>query len=85
MKYDALPPGVTPLGIGRRTAAQYLGVSVGLFDRMVCDGRMPKPKQINQRKVWDTIELSIKFRELPSDDDEEISDNEWDTHLEGRV
>jgi hypothetical protein len=31
----------------------YLGVSPGKFDELVRDGRMPPPKRIDGRKVWD--------------------------------
>jgi hypothetical protein len=41
---------------------------------MVGDGRMPKPKLINSRKVWDRMALAEAFAALPSDDDA----NPWD-------
>jgi predicted DNA-binding transcriptional regulator AlpA len=41
-----------PLGLSRVEAAQYIGVSPSTFDKMVADGRMPKPISINARKVW---------------------------------
>jgi predicted DNA-binding transcriptional regulator AlpA len=42
-------------------AAAYIGVSPTLFDEMVKDGRMPKPKRINGRVVWDRLELDEAF------------------------
>jgi hypothetical protein len=36
-----------------------------LFDVMVADGRMPPPKQINARLVWDLRELDDAFDALP--------------------
>ena len=42
-----------PRGLSRPQAAAYVGVSPGLFDEMVRDGRMPQPKRINSRLVWD--------------------------------
>jgi predicted DNA-binding transcriptional regulator AlpA len=35
-------------------AAQYVGISVGTFDKLVTDGRMPPPKRIDSRKVWES-------------------------------
>src|SRR5438270_13850392 len=48
---SALPP----RGLSRNQAAGYIGVSPSLFDKMVADGRMPGPKRINKRTVWDRI------------------------------
>jgi predicted DNA-binding transcriptional regulator AlpA len=50
-------------------AATYIGVSPTLFDEMVNDGRMPKPKLINSRTVWDRFALDDAFAALPSDED----------------
>jgi hypothetical protein len=36
---------------------------------MVADARMPAPKRINARTVWDVRQLDIAFDALPSDDD----------------
>ena len=40
-------------------------MSPSLFDEMVGDGRMPGPKRINTRTVWDRIELDEAFAALP--------------------
>jgi hypothetical protein len=37
------------------------------FDGMVRDGRMPPPKRINARTVWDIRQLDEAFMALPSD------------------
>lgn len=60
-----LPPNLPPRGLSRVEAAGYIGVSVGLFDAMVKDGRMPPPKQINARAVWDRRRLDDAFEALP--------------------
>jgi predicted DNA-binding transcriptional regulator AlpA len=52
-------------GLGRVRAAAYVGVSPGKFDEMVADGRMPRPKEIDRRLVWDVRELDTAFDELP--------------------
>ena len=41
---------------------------------MVKDGRMPRPKTINSRKVWDRQMLDEAFSALP----DEESRNPWD-------
>lgn len=48
-------------------AAAYIGVSPTLFDILVNDGRMPRSKQINTRKVWDLRKLDLAFEALPED------------------
>ncbi len=54
-----------PRGMGRLEAARYIGVGPDLFDEMVADRRMPKPREINRRVIWDRAELDIAFSELP--------------------
>ena len=56
---------IEPRGLKRVHAAAYVGVSPSLFDEMVADGRMPHPKQVNSRKVWDRRELDVSFDALP--------------------
>jgi predicted DNA-binding transcriptional regulator AlpA len=75
---SALPPGSLPRGMSRVQAAQYVGVSASLFDEMVTDGRMPKPKTINSRVVWDRNRLDEAFEDLPDKD----SGNPWDEAAE---
>lgn len=57
-----------PRGLSRDEAARYIGVGVTLFEEMVRDGRMPKPKRANSRNLWDRVLLDIAFTELPSDE-----------------
>jgi hypothetical protein len=63
-----------PRGLSRIEAAAYVGVSASLFDLMVHDGRMPGPKLINTRTVWDRFALDRAFEALPDRD----SQNPWD-------
>ncbi|HRJ59999.1 MAG TPA: hypothetical protein PKZ99_02345, partial [Azospirillaceae bacterium] len=63
-----------PLGVARDEAAAFVGVSVSKFDQMVNDGRMPPPKRIDGRKVWDVRRLTAAFDDLPDDD----APNPWD-------
>jgi hypothetical protein len=43
---------------------------------MVKDGRMPAPKRINSRTVWDRLQLDVSFAALPSND--ASATNPWD-------
>lgn len=56
---------IEPRGLSRIRAAEYLGISPSLFDDMVRDGRMPRPKRINSRTVWDRRQLDHAFEALP--------------------
>ena len=61
----SLIPASEKLGLSRAEASEYVGVGVTLFDAMVCDGRMPPPKQMNHRLVWSRPELERWFADLP--------------------
>ena len=71
---DILPPSLAPRGLSRVQSAVYVGVGATLFDEMVEDGRMPSPKRINSKTIWDRLALDEAFAALPSDDDA----NPWD-------
>jgi predicted DNA-binding transcriptional regulator AlpA len=72
---NILPQSLAPRGLSREQAAAYVGVSPSLFDILVKDGRMPGPKRINARTVWDRIDVDAAFTALPSNDDPV---NPWD-------
>lgn len=55
-----------PRGLNREQAAEYVGVGATLFDRMVRDGRMPKCKPIDGRRVWDRKQLDAALDALPN-------------------
>jgi hypothetical protein len=74
---DVLPPSLPPRGLSRVAAAEYIGVGVTLFEEMVADGRMPRPKRINNRKVWDRHALDAAFAALPNDGEEDRADDVW--------
>ena len=71
---------VQPRGLCRVEAADYIGVSPSLFDKLVADGRMPAPKRINSRNIWDLRQLDIAFEGLPSDESE-LKDPFQNIHL----
>jgi predicted DNA-binding transcriptional regulator AlpA len=56
-----------PRGLSRDEAARYVGVGATKFDELVAARRMPKPKRIDGRTVWDRIALDAAFTDLPED------------------
>ncbi len=56
----------------------YLGISPSKFEELVDDGRMPRPRMIDSRKLWDICELDAAFDELPHADSPSIVANSWD-------
>lgn len=78
-KIPAASRSIPVLGVNRIEAATYIGVSASKFDQMVKDGRMPAPKRIDTRCVWDIRRLTSAFENLPGGDDDDR--NEWDEVL----
>jgi excisionase family DNA binding protein len=64
---EVLPRNLPPRGLSRVEAAAYVGISPTKFDELVKDGRMPAPKRINGRVVWDRLKLDAAFEALPDD------------------
>lgn len=79
-RHEILPQSLPPRGLSREEAAAYVGVSATKFEQMVVDGRMPKPKRIDGRKVWDRLRLDAAFSALPSEggDEAETTDDVWE-------
>jgi predicted DNA-binding transcriptional regulator AlpA len=79
MKSPSIVPDLiayAPRGLSRDEAARYVGVGVTKFDEMVADGRMPRPKRIDKRVVWDRLKIEAAFSDL-----EDAVDNAWDRAL----
>ena len=77
---SVLPVGTLPRGFSRAQAAEYVGVSIGTFDKLVAEGRMPKALRIGSRLVWDQVKVNEAFTALADDDpnpwDEAVNDND---------
>ncbi len=56
-----------PRGLSREEAARYVGVGTTKFDEMVNDRRMPRPKRVDGRVLWDRIALDAAFSDLPDE------------------
>ena len=75
----ALPPSLPPRGLRRVEAAAYIGVSPTLFDWMVEQGHMPKPKRVKARTIWDRREIDEAFDSLPEEESAKPARlNPWD-------
>jgi predicted DNA-binding transcriptional regulator AlpA len=64
-------------GLSREEAAMYLGISPSKFDEMRRDGRAPKARVLDGRKLWDVRDLDMVFEALPSED-HVPAPNTWD-------
>ncbi len=69
-------PVPTRRGLSRVEAAEYIGIGTSKFDNLVTDGRMPNPKKIDGRRVWDVRLIDKFFEALPGGDDSDH--NPWD-------
>ena len=71
MKQLASANAVLRRGLDREEAAAYVGISATKFDELVADGRMPQPKKIDARRIWDVRQLDAAFDALPGIGDAE--------------
>jgi len=56
-----------PRGLNREEAARWVGVSPTKFDELIASGRMPKPKRVDGRVIWDRLKLDAFFSDLGED------------------
>lgn len=69
---------ILPRGLGRIAAAAYVGISPSKFDQLVHERRMPPPRRIDARKIWDRLELDAAFEELPNEGRPPSEANDWE-------
>lgn len=73
-KPSALPSNLPPRGLSRTEAAAYIGVSPSLFDILVKDGEMPRPKAIRSRRIWDRWQVDKSFSASDGGDPDDTED-----------
>lgn len=56
---------IEPRGLSLLQSANYVGVGPSLFVALMRIGKMPEPKLVGPRKIWDRHELDAAFEELP--------------------
>lgn len=78
MSERADPIAYPPRGMSREEVARYIGVGVSTFDKLVEEGRMPRPARIGKRVVWDRLKVDAAFADL---DDADAGDNAIDRAL----
>ena len=74
-------PQLCPRGLSREQAAAYVGVGPTKFDEMTRDGRMPKPKEVDARRIWDRYQLDQSFEALGEERQEDeiaAAKRQWD-------
>ena len=74
-------PQLAPRGLSREQSAAYIGFGTTKFDEMVRDGRMPPPKRVDARIVWDRLALDLAFEALgeeQQEDDRAKAKRAWD-------
>ena len=64
-------------GLGESEAALYVGLGATKFRELVAEGRMPKPRLIDGRRIYDVDDLDAAFKSLPIEGGEERP-NSWD-------
>ena len=52
-------------GLDEREAAVYLSLSPTQFRQLVLRGKMPRPRLIGKRRVYDIEELDLAFGTMP--------------------
>ena len=52
-------------GLDENEAAVYLSLSPSFFRKLVTAGRMPRPRLVGERRIWDVEELDLAFKALP--------------------
>ena len=63
-------------GLRREEAAAYVALSPSMFDKMIKDGRLPKPKKFGDASVWDMRQLDLAFEAMPDANNDNT--NPWD-------
>ena len=68
-------------GLSETEAAVYLSLSPSFFRQLVAQGKMPRPRVVGRRRIWDAEELDLAFREVPREGDDgqhvEAKENSW--------
>ena len=75
-RVDVMPILPVVFGLGEVEAAAAIGISASKFRALVDEKRMPSPRRIDGRNIWDVDELRAAFKALPHADDSEKA-NSW--------
>lgn len=64
-------------GLSAPEAALYIGLGASKFLALVKDGRMPRPRVLDGRRLWDVDDLDSAFKSLPSEGGEPEEVDTW--------
>lgn len=56
-----------PRLMDRSTASKYLSIGITMFDELVMEGVIPKPKKLRSKFLWDRIDLEGVANDLAED------------------
>lgn len=70
---------VSPRGLSREEAADYVGIGATLFDALVTEGKLPKAIALHGRRVWDRKRIDAALDRISDDGDIAGTTKEWDT------
>lgn len=74
-RVDVMPFLPVVFGLGEIEAAAAIGVSASKFRMLVKDRRMPSPRRLDGRNIWDVDELRAAFKALPHEGETEGADS----------
>ncbi len=63
-------------GLGEIEAAAAIGISASKFRALVAEKRMPSPRRLDGRNIWDVDELRAAFKALPHEGESDRA-NSW--------
>jgi hypothetical protein len=64
-------------GLGEAEAALYIGLGVTKFSALVKERRMPAPRVLDGRRIWDVDDLDAAFKALPVEGETQQDGNPW--------
>ena len=73
-RIDVMPILPVVFGLGEIEAAAAIGISASKFRALVNDKRMPSPRRLDGRNIWDVDELRTAFKALPHAEEDEKAD-----------
>jgi len=74
-RVDIMPILPVVFGLGEVEAAAAIGISASKFRTLVNDKRMPSPRRLDGRNIWDVDELRAAFKALPHADEDKKADS----------
>jgi predicted DNA-binding transcriptional regulator AlpA len=57
-------------GLSEPEAALYIGLGSTKFRELVKQGRAPRPRSIDSRRLWDIDDVDAFFKSLPTEGEE---------------